>query len=220
MMAGVTIASPAAIPPLGLLLASAALTVSLARSALASPDVRPRYAGATFAAQAGAGLGGYELITVGGDVFTGYRLSRWVSLEGFFGYRFATAPSASQEAVGAACAGATDHWRTEVLGARLWIHLLHRRTVDVSIAPSVAAGVSFNRGEFEAFRPGVGCGQVLLTKAGWAFDGGLDFGVEVRPARWLGLRAMMETSIDLGHAGGEAYDVLSVSGWVGPVLRF
>ena len=45
--------------------------------------------------------------------------------------------------------------------------------------------------------------------------------VEVRPTPWLGLRATAETAIDLGLEDPYyGYLVLSVGGWVGPVVRF
>jgi len=98
--------------------------------------------------------------------------------------------------------------------------VLHLRAVDLSIAPTVAGGVSFDSAVVDTFG-GYPCGRAVRTSAGWAFDAGLAFGGEVRVTPWLGLRAAFETSVDLAEAQGVyQYQVVSLSAFAGPVLRF
>ena len=186
--------------------------------------VRSRYAGATFAGQAGAGIDGFSIVTVGGDAFLGVRLSRWVSFEGFFAYHFATRPSTEIGGGGMCLGSGTDTWHWQVLGSRLWIHLAHLRWLDVSIAPTLAAGISVDHWRSTSPPPTdqrFSCYHPPDVSAGWAFDVGLDFGVEVRPLPWLGVRAMFETSLDGGETNhDDAFGAVSIGGWVGPVLRF
>ena len=113
-----------------------------AKTAPAPLAVRPRYVGATFSGMAGAGVEGFTIVTVGGDVFAGVRLSRWSSIEGFFAYHFAIRPSTEIGGGGMCLGSGTDTWHWEALGGRLWVHLAHLQWLDVSIAPTLAAGVS------------------------------------------------------------------------------
>jgi hypothetical protein len=62
-----------------------------------------------------------SLDTLGGDVFAGYRISRWVSMEGCFAFHVATHTSFYDRAYGAPCPSGPgeglDLWRTNVFGA-------------------------------------------------------------------------------------------------------
>jgi hypothetical protein len=181
--------------------------------------VAPRYVGGAFAVHEGGGLGGYELTTVGANVFTGYRFSRWISLEGFFDGRVATSSSADHEGVGAMCVGGWSNLRTSMLGARLMVHVVHRPTFDVSIFPSAAGGITLDQAMVTGFGSAGGCAVTPMTRAGVALSGGLGVALELRATRWFGFRAMFETSIDAGDAVTGGYAVLSLGGYVGPVFR-
>ncbi len=182
--------------------------------------IAPRYVGGAFGVHEGGGLGGYELTMVGVDVFTGYRFSRWISLEGFFDGRVATSSSADHEGVGAMCAGGWSNLRTTMLGARLLVHVVHQRAVDVSIFPSAAGGITLDQGMIVGgFVPPEGCAVRSVTRTGVALSGGLGVAVEVRASRWLAFRAAFETSIDAGDSVTGGYAVLSLGGYVGPVFR-
>ena len=189
-------------------------------AARAQSEVRTRYFGATISAEAGGGVD-LSVVSGGGDVFTGIRLSRWVSLEGFFAYHFAS-PSLGGLGTGWMCGGTfTDQWHWQVFGSRLWFHLLHLKWIDLSIAPTIDFGVAVDRSQSLAAQDfASGCYFPPATSVGWAFDAGLDFGVELRPFPWLGFRLMGETSVDGGNTGPGVFGVVSISGWVGPVLRF
>lgn len=185
------------------------------------PEVAPRYVGAALTAHEGGGLGGYELTTLGGDVFTGYRFSRWLSLEGFFDARVATSPSSNHEGYGAVCAGGWSNLRTTTFGARLLMHVVHRPAFDLSVVPSIAGGLTLDQGAFfvAGVEPSGGCGVVPITRVGGAVSGGLGVAFEVRSSRWLAWRATFETSIDAGSAVTAGYAVVSLGGYVGPVFR-
>ena len=166
---------------------------------------------------------GYNLVMLGSEGATGYRFSRWVSLEGFFSSRFATGPSADMAAVGAMCVGEVDHWRTQSFGARVWIHALHLRAVDVSVRPTIGAGVAFDTATLTT-GGGNPCRTYVTTGAGWTLNAGLDLALEVRPAPWLGLRLVVETTFDGGKASqydvGFGFGVVTLGATFGPVLRF
>ena len=80
------------------------------RSSSAEPEVRARYVGASFAAQAGIGLNDYFPWMLGADVFAGVRVTPSLSIEGFFASRF----GASSTGLPVPCSGASDQWRAEV----------------------------------------------------------------------------------------------------------
>jgi len=171
--------------------------------------ILPRYVGATFAGSTGAGMEGLRVDTVGGEVFTGGRLSRWVSLEGLFAYHFSTAPSPGP-AVGAAT-WAENRYEWQTLGLRLWIHLVHARAVDFSLGAMAAAGLLVDHvknGFINSSRP-----AFAGTTHGFELDGGLAVALEVRPTRWLGVRVGVDTGI-------ASVGVLALTGWLGPVVRF
>lgn len=188
--------------------------------AQSSDGVKRAYVGASATALTGAGVERHHFDAAGGDVFAGYRLSRWVSIEGFFATHLGW-PSSDSGGSDMCSGTSAETWHWESFGARLWIHLLHLDRVDVSIAPTSAFGVSA-RHVRSLLSPNQLCYSPPASgNFGWALDGGVAVGVEARPTPWLGLRAVVEPAIDLGVEDPYyGYLVLSVSGWVGALVRF
>ncbi len=150
---------------------------------------------------------------------TGFRISRWTSVEGFFDGTFQTLPHLQPEE-GAACSGLyTDQWRWETVGARLWVHLVHTREVDFSLAPpSLALGAVFDAGR-STQPPGSQCYYAARDRSGVMLAIGLiRFGFELRGDRWFAFRVTAGVELDLGFDVGPG--VLAIEASAGPVVRF
>jgi hypothetical protein len=183
------------------------------------PLVEPHYVGATVALAAELGTEGGARASASGEVFTGMQLGRWIAVEGFFTYH---ASQAFQEsASGEPCRSAPlDQWSLMALGSRLWIHLVHLRVVSVAIAPRLAMGMAFGHQEgFTNFRV-PSCSRSTQSRIGWSFDGGIDFGLELRPISWLGVRTMLATGVGGAQAGFLSFGALTIGWSIGPVFRF
>lgn len=180
--------------------------------------VESRYVGAsgTMSADLG-GEGGRGSLSA--EIFGGMQLGRWISPEGFFTYH-ASSPFREHES-GEPCRSAPlDQWSWLGFGSRLWVHLYRARLVAVSIAPVVSFGLAHARQEAVENVREPSCAHPPRDLLGWAFNGGIDFSIEVRPTSWLGIRTILTT----GGAGGSArflsFAVLSIGWSLGPVFRF
>lgn len=183
----------------------------------ADPDVLQRYSGATLGGAIGTGPTLIGTTTLSGDIFSGIRMSRWVSFEGVFAYQFGLGPW-REPGGGGMCTGAsTDTWHWESFGGRVWINTLHARRIDISLAPSLSFGFASDRID----TPGSFCYAPSAVVHGWAFDGGIDLGVEVRATPWFGIRATIGTFVDVALAGSASgFFTLSATARIGPVLRY
>jgi hypothetical protein len=195
------------------------LAASLVATPAAAEPIRPIYLGATANAQLGGQIANEPLPAWGGDLFVGVRVSRWVSLEGFFATRFTFDPIREPQE-GAACSGMrTDWWQWNVAGARVWVHLLHLDVVDLSMGALVGMGLATDRNEPIGSPLAVCMSGGLYVSTDFAFSLGTPLALEIRPARWIGIRAMIGPTLD-GSFGSYGFGALSWNGALGPVLRF
>jgi hypothetical protein len=175
-----------------------------------------------FATTAGAGFEGLAFETLGGELVAGYRISRWVSIEGFFSFRYQTHPY-RQSSQGAECSGTgTDLWHWETFGERVWIHLVHSTDLDFSIAPpGIAFGPNYDHERAQASGPF--CAPVALDSASPIIDIALvGFAIEARRGAF-GIRLTAQLSVPLSdweHLRNTGTGALAVSAAAGPVLRF
>src|SRR5436853_7207866 len=105
---------------------------------------------------------------------------------------------------GAPCSGTiSDWWQWDTAGVRTWLHLVHVPRVDFSIGVTTTAGLVFLRETPVTI--------TLLSKCspsgnyasdGFAFVASLPASIEVRPARWFGLRLIAGPVIDVAVPKG------------------
>jgi len=171
-----------------------------ARIANGVEPIRTLYAGASPSLL--ASFGGRNIQALGGDVFFGARLRRWLSLEIVYTYDFAT--NESETASGGGCV-TSESFRWQTLGARVWFHVVHSPKFDLSAAPFVGVGFAVDHA--------LSCNGNDVVK-GPVAELGAALAIEVRPAPWFGLRVAVETLIDFG-VSLEAF-----RGSFGPVFRF
>jgi len=153
------------------------------------------------------------------EVFGGLKLGRFISTEGFLTYRWSDA--FREQASGEPCRWAPlDQWSWGGLGTRLWIHVFRSRVVQVMLAPRFTVGVAHVWQEANGNQRVTSCAHPALSFWGWALDGGIDFGFEVRAASWLGLRTYAAASVLGANAGSIAFGAISFGFAAGPVFRF
>ncbi len=186
--------------------------------ASAQDGVARRYVGATVDGYAGGWFDG-NVTGVRVVTMTGYRVTKWISVEVFFDATFQNEPRLGPTE-GAQCSGtSTDQWHWQTFGLRMWTHLAHTEHVDFSIAPPwIGVGAAFDHGR--SIEPiGSHCYFDPRDTAGAAFALGLGgFGLELRAERRVGIRiaggAEFDMSMDVGLAA------LAVTASVGAVVRF
>lgn len=194
------------------------MVLLVSASARAQDGVARRYVGATVDGYAGGrfdgNVTGARVVTM-----TGYRVTKWISVEMFLDATFQNQPRL-QPAEGAQCSGTyTDQWHWQTLGLRMWTHLAHTEHVDFSIAPPwIGVGAAFDHGR--SVEPTSShCYFGPRDTAGAAFAFGLvGLGLELRAERHVGIRitggAEFDMSLDVALAA------LAVTASVGVVVRF
>jgi hypothetical protein len=185
----------------------------------AHADNRGPYVEASATALAGGGVEGLNVNAVGLELASGVRFARVFALEGLFDASFHTSPYLEPEE-GAQCSGLyTDQWHWQTFGARLWTHFTDNVHIDFAIAlPWVELGVVYDHGR-SAVAPGEQCFYGPRDSSGTMIVVGLvALAFELRITSHVGLRLGTSVALDLGTNVG--LGVMSVTGFVGPRIRF